>query len=83
MYGVYKCYRLPYEMAHRREVITDDYGDEDAYEEEPREVLIKQIVNYGIAGPLSYGFWEAAFWVIGGAGAYGAYIISTGHFPDL
>jgi hypothetical protein len=61
MYGVYQCYRLPYKMAHLGEGIRDEYGDEDAYEEESREVLIKQIVNYGIAGPLSYGFWEAVF----------------------
>ena len=71
-------------MAQLGKGLKDPYGDEDADdEEESRDALLQQIVSYGIAGPLSYGFWEAAFWVIGGAGAYGAYIISTGHFPDL
>ena len=50
---------------------------------EKKENMLQQIKNYGIAGTISYAFWEWCFWLIGGAGAYGAYIIATGHPPDF
>jgi hypothetical protein len=52
-------------------------------EGEKKENLIDQIKSYGVSGAISYGFWEGAFWILGGAGAYFAYIQATGHPPDF
>ena len=40
------------------------------------------IKDLGIAGAVSLGVWEAAFWIIGGGGAAAAYYYANGHFPD-
>ena len=36
-----------------------------------------------MAGALSYGLWEGAFWTIGGTGAIFAYYHAFGHWPDF
>lgn len=58
-------------------------NDDEDGDDEKKDNLIQQIKNYGVAGAVSYGFWEGAFWILGGAGAYFAYIKATGHAPDF
>lgn len=68
-------------------VVSDDIPDASlAIEElecEPKEESpLDKIKDLGIAGAVSLGVWEAAFWIIGGGGAAAAYYYANGHFPD-
>jgi len=54
--------------------------------EEPRkeeENPLNKIKELGIAGTISYALWESAFWIIGGGGAFAAYVWANGHIPDF
>ena len=45
--------------------------------------LMQQIKDAGIAGLVSYIFWEWAFWGVSIPVCLGAYYAATGHVPDL
>uniref|UniRef100_A0A7S0ALT8 Uncharacterized protein n=1 Tax=Pyrodinium bahamense TaxID=73915 RepID=A0A7S0ALT8_9DINO len=44
---------------------------------------LNKIKSLGLAGTISYALWESAFWIIGGGGAFAAYVWSNGHLPDF
>merc|ERR1712146_659284 len=45
--------------------------------------LLQQVKDAGVAGIISYIFWEWAFWGVSIPVCISAYYAATGHFPDF
>ena len=64
-------------------VVPTKNGKEEEEELSEGKKLMQQVKDAGVAGIISYIFWEWAFW-IGAAGvAAVGFNAATGHFPDL
>eukprot|EP00929_Paragymnodinium_shiwhaense_P023357 TRINITY_DN14639_c0_g1_i1.p2 TRINITY_DN14639_c0_g1~~TRINITY_DN14639_c0_g1_i1.p2 ORF type:complete len:124 (-),score=45.05 TRINITY_DN14639_c0_g1_i1:222-593(-) len=44
---------------------------------------MNKVKALGLAGTIAFALWEAAFWIIGGAGAAAFYVYQMGHLPDF
>jgi hypothetical protein len=51
--------------------------------EDGEEALMEKVKKYGIAGVISYVFWDGGFWTVGGLGGYLSYFLTTGQWPDI
>merc|ERR1719183_3269785 len=69
-------------QADGKEVPTKkDAGEEEELPEGKK--LMQQVKDAGIAGIISYVFWEWAFWGVSVPVCISAYYGVTGHFPDF
>jgi len=61
----------------------NDENDKEEKELTKTQKLMQQIKEAGIAGVISYGFWEVAFWSASVPVVVIGYHQLTGHWPDL
>mmetsp|Transcript_131791 Transcript_131791/g.320243 ORF Transcript_131791/g.320243 Transcript_131791/m.320243 type:complete len:200 (-) Transcript_131791:122-721(-) len=74
------CRGLTNSRQSSKVIVASKTREECKAEEENPLTKIKEL---GIAGTISYALWESAFWIIGGGGAFAAYVWANGHLPDF
>jgi hypothetical protein len=62
---------------------VDNTADKGEEEEEPKPNLMQKVKDAGVAGAISYAFWELGFWTISIPICVVGYNKFTGHWPDL
>ena len=67
-------------VQNMNKVEKDDKGEE---EDESEPNLIQKVKDAGVAGTISYAFWELGFWSISVPICVVGYQKFTGHWPDL
>jgi len=72
-----------HKVSHPRTRVLDMVEEEKKEEEKPSDNLMQKVKDAGIAGIISYTFWEWAFWGISIPVCIYGYFAATGHFPDF
>lgn len=62
-------------------VSTGKGGEEEELSESKQ--MMQKVKDAGVAGIISYIFWEWAFWGVSVPVCIYGYYVATGHFPDL
>ena len=62
-------------------VVSTGKGDEEELSESKQ--MMQKVKDAGVAGIISYIFWEWAFWGVSVPVCIYGYYVATGHFPDF
>jgi len=69
--------------AVKGKVVPTGKGDEGEEELSESKKMMQQVKDAGVAGIISYIFWEWAFWGVSVPVCIYGYYVATGHFPDF